>query len=161
MTFMREELQEFSETGEAAPPPVFFGRQDVLWKIQDRAITAGKTGHAGFKDIRVIQGAPGAGESSTIAEMEKWNLRRDPDGSVGFPRVLSVSSAGMDNMGRVLTAIGATASMKTHNWREWFGKFSIKAVSLGPVNPTIELTRESGNRLEDPSKLDKVFPVEK
>jgi len=99
MTFRRDALRAFTQGGEGDPPPVFVGRVKVL---EDIVKTAGyawmgndaqRHGHG--KDTRIIQGAPGAGKTSILAELKR---REDPR----TVRVLSLSSADVSGPGDVL-----------------------------------------------------------
>jgi len=73
-----KKLASFLKQTEGDPPPVFVGRTDV---IDDIALAADQVwkdncavAHGSAKTTRIIQGAPGAGKSSTLNE-----IARNPD----------------------------------------------------------------------------------
>ena len=90
--FDRGGLSDFTLLGEKMPPPVFVGRQDVIddivgiarlaWRMERKSLPA---------NTRIVQGAPGAGKSSILAELEK---RLNLEGRAsGAPRILNLNSA--------------------------------------------------------------------
>ncbi|MCY4304483.1 MAG: hypothetical protein OXC62_06855, partial [Aestuariivita sp.] len=72
--FKRSELRHFVDDGEKSPPPVFVGRQDVLKHVLTKATRTSdrKSGIPG--NTTVIQGAPGAGKSSVLSEIDRLSL---------------------------------------------------------------------------------------
>ncbi|MCY4463708.1 MAG: hypothetical protein OXC26_25435, partial [Albidovulum sp.] len=85
-------LREFVAAGEKSPPPVFVGRTEAIADIEAAARRAWKPGASNQGEpgaTRILQGAPGAGKSSILAEMEFRSLRAAAPGS---PRVLVLSS---------------------------------------------------------------------
>ncbi len=94
MALARKELADFVNRDEGDAPPVFVGRKDVLADIlaaADRS-WAGLDGVQGrAKDTRIIQGAPGAGKSTILAELARRAATAAPDG--GTTQVLSLNSA--------------------------------------------------------------------
>ena len=95
-------MRRFVERGEKSPPPVFVGRRKVIADIAStarRAWRAGATRHGEPGATRVIQGAPGAGKSSILAELEsRSNAGRRREGE---PRVLLLNSTDFGDMTRV------------------------------------------------------------
>ena len=62
-------LEEFTRQTEKEPPPVFAGREAVIADIEQAAARAPRPG-----GTRIIQGAPGAGKSSTLQYLERrWS----------------------------------------------------------------------------------------
>lgn len=97
----REGLELFIRRGEKRPPPVFAGRQDVLDDIVSTAELAWKDREEGFPgNTRIIQGAPGAGKSSILAELQKrLNAGRPQPGK---PRILVLDSSGITDPAEAL-----------------------------------------------------------
>jgi len=90
MALDRAALAEFVDTTDKVEPPVFVGRDDVFDKILKAAGRSwngtGKHGLAGATQI--IQGAPGAGKSTILAEL----ARRAKAVDGGKTQVLTLSS---------------------------------------------------------------------
>ena len=96
-------LRDFVAAGEGSPPPVFVGREDVISDIlaaADRARKPGKRRHGEPKMTRIVQGAPGSGKSSVLAEMQSrcGNAPARP----GAPRVLILNSVELTDISAVL-----------------------------------------------------------
>ncbi len=69
-----DELRVFVNETEKEPPPVFVGREDLLTDIEVKATTGWeKHGRGLAGNTIVVQGAPGAGKSSLLVELEKRN----------------------------------------------------------------------------------------
>ena len=119
--FDSEGLREFVAAGEGAPPPVFVGRKKAIADIEAAARRAWKPGaasHGEPKATRILYGAPGAGKSSILAELESRSL----GASAVVPRVLAVSSERLvSDLPSVLTAISAAGAMKSDEWFRWAG----------------------------------------
>ena len=102
--FKRSELQRFVNMREKSPPPVFAGRQSVL---SDILTIAAETRHerVGIPgNTTVITGAPGAGKSSVLSELARFNTDPSEEG----PKTLHISSVELEeNLSDVLVAIGA------------------------------------------------------
>ena len=102
--FKRSELQRFVNRREKSPPPVFAGRQSVL---SDILTIAAETRHerVGIPgNTTVITGAPGAGKSSVLSELARFNTDPSEEG----PKTLHISSVELEeNLSDVLVAIGA------------------------------------------------------
>jgi len=117
--FEREKLQAFVMTGEKSPPPVFVGREDIIGDIEERGRLAWRSGalaaHGEAGATRVIQGAPGAGKSSILAELESRSLKADDERA---PRVLFLTSEMLEeSLPNVLVRLEAAGRME---WGEWF-----------------------------------------
>ena len=149
----------FLNAGEKAPPPVFVGRETVLGDIL-------KTGteQAGYPGkTRIVQGAPGAGKTSLIHEMQKRWTRRD-----GNLRVVDLSSE--DLISDLPAAVAATAHAATLDHEGWTGLLRRRArriesigvalagaglsVALNLDRPALTLTaafRECGRKTWSPT----------
>ncbi len=109
MPLDRARIREFLDQDEGDPPPVFVGHDAILDDILDTATR--KAGRP--KVTRAVQGAPGAGKSSLLHEMQqRWT------GQDGTPRVVTVSSAAVsrDTPG-VIQAIMAAGISPQDGWR--------------------------------------------
>ena len=132
MTFEAERLRDFAQETEGAPPPVFVGRGDVLddieeaatlaWTRKDPPPDAPPTAKGGApKNTRIVQGAPGVGKTSILAELVKRSAERD--GAPGRSRVLAFeSSEVVEDLPRVLRTIAAAGSLAPARWHEFFRK---------------------------------------
>lgn len=97
MALRRGELEAFLERDEGARPPVFVGREDILKDILSRSRVAWRATDPGdmAKSTRVLQGAPGAGKTSCLAELRARSAVRMPigqDDTDPAPRVLILGS---------------------------------------------------------------------
>ena len=131
MTFDAQGLLEFTKKTEGAPPPVFAGRGDVLddiedaaglaWESKDPAPDAPPTAKGGAaKNTRIVQGAPGAGKSSILAELVRRSAK--DDGAESRARVVTFESSEIvENLPQVLRTVAAAASLKRSRWREILG----------------------------------------
>ena len=113
-------LRGFTAAGEGSPPPVFVGREDVISDIlaaAERAWRPGADRHGEPKMTRIVQGAPGSGKSSVVAELQSRLLRTET-GAV--PRLLTVSSTRLTTeagVADVLAAVAAAARTEKKDWR--------------------------------------------
>jgi len=161
MAFNQDGLRAFIGQTEGAPPPVFAGRQDIIKDIEDAAGLAwngrGAVAHGAAKATRIIQGAPGAGKSSILAELRKRSLR------AGDIRVVGLSS-------EVLTAavpttiltIAAAGGLPPERWRNVQARIS-GGISIGIANLATE-AGWTGTPHEAPqhlTSLKEIFPPEK
>ena len=106
--FREERLRDFLKSGEGSPPPVFVGREDIIRDIlaaAEAAWTPGAAKHGKPKMTRIVCGAPGAGKSSVLAELEK-RCRTDAKRKHA-PKVLILSASRFGNVRRVLQAMAA------------------------------------------------------
>ncbi len=155
MPIQYERVRDFLRLDEGDPPPVFVGRDDILSDILDTA--KDKAGRP--KVTRIVQGAPGAGKTSILHEMQtRWT------GEDGTPRVVTLSSTDLfDNMSGVTASVIAAGTMSKESWRtsllDWTGKlsgigafgFSIsRQVTERPESLAAELARHVGTRWPNP-----------
>ena len=140
MTFDVEGLQGFIARGEKSPPPVFVGRENVLGDIEKAGRLAWKrrnpasyhpqpTRHGAPKNTRIIQGAPGAGKSSILAELVKRSGERD--GAPGQSRVVTLSTGLlMTSLPKAIRMIAVAAGMPQEWWRRHSGSLSFGVDAL-------------------------------
>ncbi|MYF54764.1 hypothetical protein F4225_03135 [Candidatus Poribacteria bacterium] len=106
MVFDREGLQDFVDSGDKSPPPVFVGREDILRDIEATARRIRKeyiaTGQGNPGETRIIQGAPGAGKSSVIAELRNRSINSPAPQS---PLVLSLNSSRISRPENILVPL--------------------------------------------------------
>ena len=123
MPMNHDRIREFLDLDEGDPPPVFVGRDAVLDDILDTARR--KAGRA--KVTRVLQGAPGAGKSSLLNEMQKRWPERDGD-----PRVVYLfSSLLADSLPLALREIMAAGAMEPDGWRRMVSDRLSRIRSIG------------------------------
>jgi len=76
--FDRNGLQTFIDGGEKSPPTIFAGRRRLLEEIEKAGRLvwqgAGAKAHGIPGKTQIIQGAPGAGKSSILAELQARSL---------------------------------------------------------------------------------------
>ena len=129
MTFDADEkLLDFVKEDEGSPPPVFVGREKALediedtgaraWRPVNRAAGDRRPAKRGApKNTRIIQGAPGAGKTSILAELVKRSSERD--GAPGQSRVLAFNSTALVNsLPEVLRIVAAAGSLEPVRWRD-------------------------------------------
>ena len=108
MPIHRNRIIEYLRQGEGAPPPAFVGHGDIL---EDVLATA-KHSASEAKMTRIVQGAPGAGKSSLLHEMQKqWK------GGNGKPRVVVLSSTDLLHDPRI--GVGAVLDAWTMDRAKW------------------------------------------
>ncbi len=66
MPLNRARINEYLRQGKGTPPPAFVGRETFL----DDIPTTAKASASQPKMTRAVQGAPGAGKSSVLHEMQ-------------------------------------------------------------------------------------------
>jgi len=153
--FERERLQAFVMTGEKSPPPVFVGRDDIIGDIEERGRLAWKSGaravHGEAGATRIIQGAPGAGKSSILAELESRSLK---DVEERAPRVLFLTSEMLEeSLPNVLARLEAAGRMERGEWFErgrglWTS--AVKQVtSVSVAGARMDLAHREWSGLED------------
>jgi len=113
----RAELEAFIGQTEGEPPPVFVGREEVLDDMRIAASQVwkgeGAEVHGASKATRVVQGAPGAGKSSALAEMLRRSLRNET------ARVVVVGSdAVKESISSVLDLVYETSRILRSDWVE-------------------------------------------
>ncbi|MCY4303819.1 MAG: ATP-binding protein [Aestuariivita sp.] len=110
--FKRQELVHFITDGSKASPPVFAGREMILDEILTTSVRAFERGSAPAGNTIVIQGAPGAGKTSILKEIENQSQKAGMQ-----PRPLIVSPADIkNNRTEVLKAIAVIASKPQADW---------------------------------------------
>ncbi|MCY4289864.1 MAG: 50S ribosome-binding GTPase [Aestuariivita sp.] len=161
--FKRSELQRFVNKREKSPPPVFVGRKSVLNDVltisaetkQERVGIPGNT--------TVITGAPGAGKSSVLSELTRFNTDPSEEG----PKTLHISSVELEeNFPDVLMAIGALgrtkkSQLKTHVLkRAQLGSLALLDIAgLIDINIQDVKTLFQENEVRNIGALHKAFPV--
>ncbi|MCY4242691.1 MAG: ATP-binding protein [Rhodobacter sp.] len=114
----RAELEAFIAQTEGEPPPVFVGRKAVLDDVRTAASQVWKgeaaKAHGASKATRVVQGAPGAGKSSVLAEMLKRSLRNEEAARV----VVMGSDAVKESISGVLDLVYETSRIPRSEWVE-------------------------------------------
>ena len=139
MTLDTEGLLDFANQTEGAPPPVFVGRENILediedagglaWKRKDPASHHHAAKHGAPKNTRIVQGAPGAGKTSILAELIKRSAERDD--APGQSRVVTLSSGHlMANLPKAIRMIAVTAGMPHERWRKLSGSLSFGVDAL-------------------------------
>ncbi len=122
-------LVKFIRKSSSPPPPVFVGRQDVIADIESKV--AEFNNHGEPKATRILQGAPGAGKSSILAELERRSLvfgESVPD----FHNVLVLNSQIMEKMDNVMHYMTVAAGLSSHRWSGKLLKTAARAgVRLG------------------------------
>ncbi len=153
--FEREKLQAFVMAGEKSPPPVFVGREDIIGDIEERGRLAWKSGaraaHGEAGATRVIQGAPGAGKSSILAELEFRSLKA---GGERAPRVLFLTSEMLEeSLPNVLARLEAAGRMERGEWFEHGRDLWTSAVkqvtSVSVAGAGIDLAQREWSGLEE------------
>ncbi|MCY4302592.1 MAG: ATP-binding protein [Aestuariivita sp.] len=115
--FQKEKLQNFVDDGEKDHPPVFAGRDDILQHVLTKIQRTGarKAGIPG--NTTVIQGAPGAGKSSLLSELE---IRAPEVGG----RVVKITNVLLRNHpSKILQKIAFAARAPQETWREALRNF--------------------------------------
>ena len=69
-SFKRKELSNFIDDSSGDYPPVFIGRENIIDELLNLSNRAFERGNAPPKNTRMIQGAPGAGKTSILLELE-------------------------------------------------------------------------------------------
>ena len=126
----RRKAPDFLAGGEGAPPPVFAGRETVLGDIENNGSQAwkgpGAPKHGKPKATRIVQGAPGAGKSSILAELVKRSGERA--GAPGQSRVVVLSSEKLViGLQDAIRTIAVAGGMSGERWRRLGGKLTIGA----------------------------------
>ncbi len=108
MPINRARIREYLRQGEGTPPPVFVGHGTILTDV----LTTAKHSAGEAKKTRIIQGAPDAGKSSLLHEMQKLWLGTDKK-----PRVAVLSSTDLLHDPRI--GVGAVLDAWTMDRLEW------------------------------------------
>ena len=170
MEFDREGLQEFVAREEGSHPPVFVARENILEDIEEASWRSWKgytaTSHGNPKATRTVQGAPGSGKSSIIAELIKRlqdKMDSSKETSAVVPRVVSLSPGLVVNdLPSVLTILAGAAGLKSSVWSTLLSKVEM-GVSIKPDSVTPHLGWQS-HKKQGPKhiwELASLFPPEK
>jgi len=137
--FDRERLEDFIHSGEKSPPPVFVGRRDVLDDIFRTAhLCWKKDSHRLPGNTRIIHGAPGAGKSAILNELEVRSLAADAES--GAPRVLALSNVELEtDLSAVLAAVAKAGTATPHRWTGLVEAMTGKVGSVGAFGFSIGL----------------------
>ncbi len=127
-------IRDFLRQGEGAPPPVFVGRDAILEDI----LTTAKESAGQPKMTRIVQGAPGAGKTSLLHEMQRrWT------GEDGTPRVVTVSSEAVSHdTSSVTQAVVAAGTSSQDGWRRILRERIRRLTSVGAAVAGYGLTAE-------------------
>ncbi len=166
--FDRNGLQEFIDAGEKSPPPVFVGRRHLLEEVERTGRLVwrgmGAKAHGIPGKTQIIQGAPGAGKSSILAELQARSLAalnqtRTNDQVV--PRVLVLPARMLSaNPSRALAAIAVAGGMENHHWLRSI-KSHLGSVSIGFSGLALSFSVADADRLPDIDALVSRVPPEK
>ncbi len=112
----KDALSEFAADDEKSAPPVFIGREKILSDLQKCAELGWKKDRKGSPgSTRIIQGAPGAGKSSIVAELKKRCNKTDHevrDWEIGEPRVLELDPIDIIDLDLALSELARLVSPK-------------------------------------------------
>ncbi len=116
--FCQKRLQNFVDDGEKTPPPVFVGRADILQHVLTKIRRTGEKMEGIPGSTTIIQGAPGAGKSSILSELE----RRAPDDVNA--RVVKISNTDLEtNLPNITRAIAFAGAAGSEQWFELWTRF--------------------------------------
>ena len=153
-------LRDFVAAGEGSPPPVFVGRTEAIADIEAAARRAWKRGPASYgepKATRILHGAPGAGKSSILAEMEFQSLRAAAPGS---PRVLVLSSEQLtSDLPSALAAVSAAGGMNRDEWSKRAGRILHRISAVGVFGLSLELARSGAKPPNNLFELARAIPA--
>ncbi|MCY4151746.1 MAG: hypothetical protein OXE94_05860 [Aestuariivita sp.] len=119
--FKRENLQNFVNDGAKDHPPVFIGRKEILDCVLTKARRAGERQLGLPGNATIIQGAPGAGKSSVLSQLE---IRAPMD---VHARVVKISSVYLEE--RIPEVVRAIAFAGASEQIQWFDLWT----RLGPT----------------------------
>ncbi len=160
--FDTDGLQDFVRKGEKSPPPVFVGRENVIGDIQRAAADAWRPGprHGQPGATRVLRGAPGAGKSSILAELEARSLTAER--AEDAPRVLTVSSQRLkEDLPSVLAAVASAGRIPPKEWVSTISRLAGKlSGSIGYAGVSIGLARTAEEAPANLYGLEKAIPPE-
>lgn len=157
MTVQLAKLRTFARASEGEPPPIFVGRKDILVDIEEVAKEAWQgnhaTAHGISKSTRIVQGAPGAGKSSLIAELVSRSVKNGD--TERAPRVLVLPSEMIRADASIaLAALQVMIEMPQSNWKRLAKKaFDRVRISAGLAGLTLELTQQGQAKTQTPSNL--------
>ncbi len=128
--FEVQSLRHFVEDGAKEPPPFFVGRDSIINDIFTKARRAMEKQRAPAGNTRVIQGAPGAGKSALLSQIERrCNANHEA-------RVVKITNNLLENhLTDVLLAIKIAATAQKESWYAMFSKLgSAWGQRIGDVN---------------------------
>ena len=115
----RDALSRFAASGEKSAPPVFVGRKETLTTVIKKATSGwGNMAQGEPGNTLIIQGAPGAGKSSIIAELKKRLNKHQREGrhwARGEPRILELDPIDIINLDLGLGQLARFVSRKHAN----------------------------------------------
>ncbi len=110
--FKRKSLKNFINDNSGEFPPVFVGREDIIAEVLTTSRRAFERGNAQPKNTIVIQGAPGAGKTSILTELQNKATQED-----SISRPVIVTPADIENRRtEVLKAIAVVAAKPQADW---------------------------------------------
>ena len=160
--FQKEALVTFAQRGEKSAPPVFIGRQEILDDIIQRADVGWQNHQSGEPgNTLVIQGAPGAGKSSIIAELQK-NINKGEDGKTRWlqdePRILRLSNSEARDPELVLGRLAHLVDQKkARDLMAEKSKFWNASLRAGLPEMGVELSHSSQTSSKAPSATLSLF----
>ncbi len=134
MPINRARIKEYLRQGEGAPPPVFVGHDDILEDV----LSTAKDSAGQPKMTRIVQGAPGAGKTSLLHEMQKrWT------GEDGLPRVVALPSTEL--LYSPLNGVGAVLDAWTMDEGKWKRTLTdrikrLSGIGIGPGGVSAEFS---------------------
>jgi len=154
--FDRNGLQTFIDGGEKSPPPIFAGRRRLLEEIEKAGRLvwqgAGAKAHGIPGKTQIIQGAPGAGKSSILAELQARSLaalNNPRDNHQVIPRILVLPARMLSaSSSRALTAIATAGGMENRQWLQSI-KSHIDNISVGFSGLALTISIDDADHLPD------------
>ncbi|MCY4288786.1 MAG: ATP-binding protein [Aestuariivita sp.] len=132
--FSHKRLQDFVDDGEKMPPPVFVGRVDILQHVLTKIRRTGEKMEGLAGNTTIIQGAPGAGKSSILSELE----RRAP--SDINARVVKVSNTDLEkNLPNVARAIAFAGACEREQWFDLWTRIGASWIQRLPQMPNLQI----------------------
>ncbi len=118
----RSSLRRFIDGPPSPPPPVFVGRNDVILGVEGATASlitdgGGTGGYGKSKLTRILQGAPGAGKSSILRELERRSVEHGKTVS-RLHNVLVLNSQNLRNMPKVMERMAVAAGLSSPEWRD-------------------------------------------
>ena len=160
--FAREALSKFAKREEKSAPPVFVGRQAMIHEIIERANEGWQNNQQGEPgQTRIVQGAPGAGKSSLIAELAKKINKGDHATTPWLkdePRILTLSNSEARSPQIVLRKLARLVDR--NKARDLFAeksKFWTAAIKVGVPEIGAEVSRSSETISRVPSATLSLF----
>ena len=131
-TFLPDALRRFIIAGEKSYPPVFVGREEILTEILRKASLGFEQRTAPPGNSRIIQGAPGAGKTSILLELERHGQQGNH-----APRTVVVTDVEIEQrLPTVLLSIALAASAPKQAWTQMISQIgSYIGTRLGEISP--------------------------